>query len=81
MEEWLPYQERDDEAVAFVREMIENNGLTYSDLIAVSPYITLDGSRISGKLPKDGNGPESVKKTMSYIPNRHTSRTRTGFRW
>ena len=60
MEEWLPYQERDDEAVAFVREMIENNGLTYSDLIAVSPYITLDGSRISGKLPKDGNGPESV---------------------
>lgn len=41
MEEWLPYQERDDEAVAFVREMIENNGLTYSDIIAVSPYIIL----------------------------------------
>lgn len=81
MEEWLPYQERDDEAVAFVREMIENNGLTYSDIIAVSPYITLNGSRISGKLPKDGNGPESVKKTMSYIPNRHTSRTRTVFQW
>lgn len=41
MEEWLPYQERDDEAAAFVREMIENNGLTYSDIIAVSPYIIL----------------------------------------
>lgn len=44
MEEWLPYQERDDEAAAFVREMIENNGLTYSDIIAVSPYILLDSN-------------------------------------